>query len=111
MNVTAESHGQAVILHCKGELTADTLGAFKKAVEQQLSEPPVPDVILDLAETPFVDSATLEYLLELQDQLNEQNRLVKLVNLDENVAKILEMTRLDGVLACFQTVPEAIGTM
>ncbi|OPX21804.1 MAG: hypothetical protein B1H04_06030 [Planctomycetales bacterium 4484_123] len=111
MNVTAESYGQAVVLNCKGELTADSLEAFKHAVEHQLREGQVRDLILNLEEVPFVDSAALEYLLELQEKLAEQMGQVKLAKLDENVAKILEMTRLGGLFERFEDLSEAIKTM
>ena len=111
MNVTAESYGQAVVLNCKGELTADSLEAFRHAVEHQLREPQVRDLVLNFEEVPFVDSAALEYLLDLQEQLAERMGQVKLAKLDENVAKILEITRLEGLFERFDDLAEVIKTM
>ena len=162
MNVTAESCGQAVILNCKGELTADSLDAFKWAVEQQLeievskevsnrntlrleprddssqpargsgtntlslagggskadtspletsSSASVRDIVLNLEAVGFVDSAALEYLLDLQEQLAERLGQVKLVGLDGNVTKIFEVTRLDNAFERFEDVSEAVKSM
>jgi len=118
MNVTAERYGQAVILTCRGELTVDSLEGFRRAVQHQLSDPPadgaaeatspgVRDVVLDFQEVPFVDSAGLEYLLDLQEQLNERLGQVKIARADENVRKILEITRLDGAFELYEDVAEA----
>ena len=111
MNVTAESYGQAVLLNCKGELTADSLDAFRRAVDHQLQESQVRDLVLNLEQVPFLDSAALEYLLELQERLNERLGQVKLAKLDENVAKILEITRLDSAFQRFEDLTEAVKQM
>ena len=111
MNVSAESYGHAVILNCKGELTLDSLDAFKTAVERQLQEDQVRDVVLNLREVPFVDSAALEYLLDLQERINDRLGQVRLVGLDENLAKIFEITRLDGVFDRYDDAAEAVKTL
>ena len=58
-----------------------------------------------------MDSAALEYMLELQDRLAERFGQVKLVKLDENVATILELTRLNANFEIFQDVTEAVKAM
>ncbi|KKL60766.1 hypothetical protein LCGC14_2202040 [marine sediment metagenome] len=108
MNVTVESYGQAVVLNCKGELTEDCLDAFKRVVEHQLAEDQVHDLVLNLEEVPFLDSAVLEYLLELQEQLLARMGQVKLVKPDENVVKIIEVTRLDSSFEQFEELTNAV---
>jgi len=111
MNINAESYGHAVILNLKGELTVDTLGAFQQAVDRQLEGKEVIDIVLNLEEAPFVDSAALEYLLDLQDRLNERLGRVRFVKCDQNIRKILEITRLDAVFEVFEDVPEAVKAL
>ena len=108
MNITAESYGHAVILNLKGDLVEDTLAAFRKAVDHQLEAKDVVDLVLNLRDVPFVDSAALECLLELQDRLAERMGQVRLVKCHPDVRKILEITRLDAAFEIFQDVPEAI---
>jgi anti-sigma B factor antagonist len=108
MNISAESYGHAVILILKGDLTEDVLGALNQAVEHQLAGPEVVDIVLNLEGVPFVDSAALEYMLDLQDRLAERFGQVKLVKVDENVATILEITRLNANFEVFQDVTEAV---
>ena len=111
MNVTTERYGQAAILNCKGELTVDSVEAFKRVVEHQLEDNQVRDVVLNLQEAPFVDSAALEYLLDLQERLSERLGQVKLVGLDENLVKIFEITRLDNAFEHCPDVSEAVKTI
>ena len=107
MSIPVEDYGHAVILKPKGELTEDTLGAFKEVVDHQLLEDAVVDVIVDMEEITFVDSTVLEYLLELQDTLHEKFGQVRLARCDRNVTTILEMTRLNLVFEVFSDINDA----
>ncbi len=108
MSIPVEDYGHAVILKPKGELTEDTLGAFKEVVEHQLEDDAVVDVIVDMEDIAFVDSTVLEYLLDLQDSLHEKFGQVRLAKCDENITKILEMTRLDLVFEIFSDTNDAV---
>jgi anti-anti-sigma factor len=108
MTVTAESYGHVVILNIKGELTEDTLAAFGQSVDHCLVEKSVIDIVLNMEQVPLVDSQALEYLLDLQDRLGERLGQVKFLRCDENIQKILEITRLDGAFEVYKDVPEAV---
>ncbi len=108
MNITAESYGHAVVLHIKGELTEDTLVAFRQGVDHHLAAKDVIDLVLNLESVPFIDSAGLEFLLDMQGQLAERMGQLKLLRPDENVCKILEITRLTGSFEVFNDVTEAV---
>jgi len=107
MEIKSERYGQALILRCKGELTGDTLEVFAKEVKRQMADKAA-DVVLSLEEVPFIDSAGLEYLLDLQDELMASGGQISLTNVDENVAKILEITRLD---AGFEVLPDVVDAV
>jgi len=111
MRITTESYGHAVVLIMEGELTVDSLGAFRQAVEHQLEGKEVVDLVLNMEHVPFVDSAGLEYLLDLQDQLAERLGQVKLLHPDENVRKVLEITRLEPQFEVLTDAAEAVKVM
>ena len=108
MSLTAESYGRALILNLKGELTEDTLAAVGQSIEHHLQAQEVVDLVLNMEAVPFVDSKALEYLLELQERLVQEFKQVKLLKCDENVRKILEITRMDGSFELCSDVPEAV---
>ncbi len=108
MNLTAESYGHAVILNLKGEMTEDSLTAFQKDIERHLASEKVVDLVLNLQEVPFIDSANLEYLLELQERLAEKFGQIKLTCCDANIQKILEITRLARSFETYCDVNEAV---
>ena len=111
MNLTAESYGRTVLFNVNGEIIEDALNALRQAVDHQLLSQDVVDIVLNMEEVPFIDSAALEYLLDLQDVLIERLGQVKLANCGENVTKILEMTRLDSDFELFSDVAEAVKTI
>lgn len=108
MNLTAEFYGSTLVLKGKGELTEETLPAFKEAAQHHLAGPDIRDLVLDLGEIVYLDSAAMEYLLDLQDMLAERLGQVRLSGADESVRKILEMTRLDEDFELFGQVAEAV---
>jgi len=108
MNIPVEDYGHAVILKPKGELAEDTLGAFREAVDHQLADDGVVDVIVDMEDVTFVDSTVLEYLLDLQDLLQDKFGQVRLARCGANIAKILEMTRLNMVFEVFANTEDAV---
>ena len=111
MKVTAESYGHAVILNVDGELTEESLSMFQPAVEHQLANKEVIDLVLNMEQSPFIDSVLLEYLLNVQDWLAERLGQVKLVKCDENVRKIFEVTRLDTVFEIYDETLQAVRAM
>ena len=108
MNITAESYGHAVMLIMKGELSEDSLASFNQTVDHQLRNKEVIDIVLNMEEVPFVDSAALECLLDLQDKLAERFGQVKLVKIDENIDKILEITYLRSEFDIYKDTAEAV---
>jgi len=111
MNITTESYGHAVILILKGEFTEDVIGAVRQGVDHQLNSDEVVDIVFNMAGVPFIDSAGLEYLLDLQDRLAERFGQVKLVRPDENVMQILEFTRLRSTFEVYKETHEAVKSI
>jgi len=111
MKVSAESYGHTVMLNVQGELTEDGLDAFTKAMEHQLEGKNVIDLVLNLANVPFIDSAAMECLLDLQDRLSEKLGQVKLAQPDDNIRKILEITRLESTFEIYDDVAQAVKAL
>jgi len=110
MQIKAESYGHAVIFNLKGDLTEDALQAFRLEMDRQITEGTVLDIVLNLEQVPFIDSAGLEYLLDLGDKLAQNMARLRLAKPDENVRKILEIARLDSAFEVFDDIPQAIGS-
>ena len=107
MNITPENYGQVTVLSLRGEFTVDDVENFQRVVKERLGGD-VREFVIDLEKVPFIDSAAMEALLELHDQAAERAGAVRLAACDENVSKILEMTRLNQQFETFPDLIEAV---
>lgn len=66
---------------------------FKEAYSSGVDD--VREVIVDLVHTEYMDSSALGMLLNMQKKLGEQVSDFRIVNANDKVAKILEISRFD----------------
>jgi len=110
MNIRCEDYDHVSVLTCAGELTYDTTDALRHQISERLDKK-IRFFVLDLQTVTFLDSKGLETLLWIQTQCDERLGQVRLCNLDETCAKILQVTRLDGHFDLFTDVTEAVKNM
>ncbi|MFT3785257.1 MAG: STAS domain-containing protein [Tepidisphaeraceae bacterium] len=77
------------------DLAGDESRSVRDAVSETVEHRQLIDFIIDLTNVGFIDSAGLETLLWIKRKTDELFGQVKLINLDANVRKILEITRLE----------------
>jgi anti-sigma B factor antagonist len=111
MDVAEEQYGQCVVLKVKGEISEDTVDTLNQSVRGHLDDSAVTDLVVSLADVTYLDSVGLEYLWTLQEQLVERMRYLKLVEPDEHVRKILEITRMESVFDVYDDVGEVLKAM
>ena len=81
-----------VVINIVGRFDFSVLDEFRKSYE------PYPDVknyIIDLKETQYLDSSALDMLLGLRDHAGGDIANIRIINTNEDVKKILMITRLD----------------
>jgi anti-sigma B factor antagonist len=110
MKTTYHDYEQLSVVSFDGDVIADDLEPFRHAVQERLDQQ-VRDFVLDLEKVDFIDSKGLEAVLWLQEAAAELLGQVRLVHVDSNVAKVLELTRLASRFECHDDVEEAIKSM
>ncbi len=65
-------------------------------------------VVLDLSSVPYVDSRTLEALLDFADQQRDAGQTAKLAAVTETLREILDLTELSREFELFDTVDNAV---
>lgn len=96
MKLSYEDHDAISVLTVSGELTADQTDAFRRSCTDRLApETGVRDIVLDLEHMTLIDSAGLELLLWLSEELADRSGQLRLVKPDEMISQILSVTRLD----------------
>lgn len=94
MKLSYEDHNTVTVLTVSGELTADQADSFRRACLERLAAH-IRDVVLDLEYLTLIDSAGLELLLWLLDEISKHGGHLRIVKPDETIRKILQLTRLE----------------
>jgi anti-anti-sigma factor len=89
--------GRILTVRVEGELDLLTAPKLVAEVDQLLRVDPV-DVVLDLEETLFIDSAGLAILLNLQRRLDHRGHRLRVVCDEGPVRRVIEMARLEETL-------------
>jgi anti-anti-sigma factor len=111
MSLKAEDYNNVCVVALAGDLTGDVNEAVRKTAEDRIDQKQIVDFVIDFEKAGFFDSEGLETLLWLKRRSEDLFGQLKLVNLDENCKKILEITRLGHRFECHPDLPSALKTM
>lgn len=104
-----ESDGVAV-LSPRGDLDAGTVGSFQAKVDELLAMD-THYFVVDLGDVGFMDSAGLSALVRLYKRVRIGEGNVGLADVQPEVMKVLELTRLSRVFDIFATASEAAASI
>ncbi len=111
MPIRCDEYGNVCVASVEGDLVGENAAMLRKSVDEQIEARHVADFIVDLEKCSFIDSEGLEALLWLKRRCEELFGQIKLVCLDENCRKILEITRLECRFECQQDLAGALKIM
>jgi anti-anti-sigma factor len=106
-----EEYNNICVLTPSAELMGDEVAELRRAVDEAVDKKQIVDMVVDLEKCPFVDSEGLETLLWVKRRCEDLFGQLKLSGMDENVAKILEITRLEPRFDCSPDLTAALKTM
>ncbi len=111
MPIHCEDYNQICVLRIDGELAGEDVAVARKAVESAIEQKQIVDFVVDLDQTPFIDSEGLEALLWMKQRCEEHFGQLKLARLDDTCRKIMQITRLDHRIECHGNLEAALKTM
>lgn len=111
MPVKCEEYDQVCVMTVDGDLVGDNTLLARRIFEEQIDQRRILGLIVDCEKTGFIDSEGLETLLWMKRQCENMPGQIKLVNLDENCRKILEITRLEHRFESHADLTAALMTM
>ena len=109
MKLDVARQGDVTVLAVSGELNADSVGRFRKAVAEAMGRQQR-DFLVDLGSVTTIDSAGLEGLTALQRQCEEELGMVRVCRANPTLRKVFELTRLDRQLTLCETTEEALAS-
>ncbi len=107
MRIRTQDYSNVTVIELQGELDADSAELLKNNITDIIAKHKT-GIVLDMSCVGFIDSRGLEQLLWARDYCNENKRGMRLAGLDENCAKILEITRLENEFDCYDELSKAV---
>lgn len=111
MPLKAEEYNNVCVVTLDNDLAADVNPALRQLVDERIDNRQVVDFVIDFEKAGFFDSEGLETLLWIKRRSEDLFGQLKLVHLDDNCRKILEITRLEHRFECHPDLPSALKTM
>ncbi len=110
MKLSFQDYDHVCVLTLSGEYTLEDVDQFKRIVSDRLTAG-ARHVLLNCEYLEFIDSAGLEALLRLREDLAQRSGQMRLIKPDDNVAKILRITRLDRSFELHPTLESAVRSV
>jgi len=107
MRIKTQNYNNVTVVELQGELDGDFAEQLQNTITDIISTNKT-GIVLDMSSVTFIDSQGLEELLCARDCCNEKKRGIRLAGLDENCAKILEITRLENEFQRYAELSEAV---
>lgn len=107
MKIKTQDYNDVTVIELQGELDGDFTQILRKNITDIVARHRS-GIVLDMSEVGFINSEGLEELLWVRDYCNENNCELRLAGLDENCAKILEITRLENEFDRYTELAEAV---
>lgn len=93
------------IISLSGRMTYDDIGLYKKQIEDIIQ--PAQGYIVDLKNVQQIDSTGLGLLINVARNFIQNKEKVVIVNEDELIQELFEVSKLDKVFAICKTLAEA----
>jgi anti-anti-sigma factor len=97
IDVRSDVHESSLGVAVSGELDMAASFRLESELERLLAAPGIDNVVLDLAEISFLDSAGLGALLSIREQATRLGRDVKIDRMSEPVRRVLDATATRSV--------------
>jgi anti-sigma B factor antagonist len=111
MPLKCDEYNKVCVITPAGDFSGDDTTLLQKQVEEYIEKKQIVDFVLDFEKCGFIDSKGLTTLLWAKRRCEDLFGQLKLVNLDENCRKILEITRLGHRFECHAGLESALKTM
>jgi anti-sigma B factor antagonist len=107
LEIGIRQEAESVVVTAKGEVTVFSSPALRDSL-RKIAESKPPRVILDLAETRYVDSSGVATLVEAMQTLQRYRGKLILAGMNPRVRGVFEIARLDSIFTTAASVEEAL---
>ena len=111
MATRCEEYNRVAVLGVEGDFDDAEATDARERARRMIEDRRVVDFVLDLGRCSFVTGEALEAMLWLKQRCEDHLGRLTLAGCDDNVLKILEITRLRGRFECVGDVELALKQM
>ena len=111
MPVKCDEYNGVCVMSITGDFAGEAVLPARKNAADLIDHRRIVDFVIDMEKAPFIDSEGLEALLWIKRKCEDLFGQLKVAGIDENVRKILEVTRLSHCFECAKDVPSALKLM
>ncbi|MBK7406104.1 MAG: STAS domain-containing protein [Phycisphaerales bacterium] len=107
MQIETDRQGAVTVLKPRGPLVQKDAEALRdKGMETITST--LGRMVLDASAVAYIDSAGIEALLDLADELSNAGQALKLCGVNETIREVLELTDVASQFEHFEDIPTAV---
>ena len=107
MRIKTQDYNEVTVVELQGELDGEMSISLRNAITDIVTAGKA-GIVLHASGVGFIDSEGLELLLWIKDYCGENSCQLRIAGLDENCAKILEVTRLANEFDVYSELAEAV---
>jgi len=107
MRIKTQDYNTVTVIELQGELDGEISGVLRNMITDIVSADK-DGIVLHVSGVGFIDSEGLELLLWAKEYCTENHCQLRIAGLDENCAKILEITRLESKFDLYTELAEAV---
>jgi len=107
VDIEEQKQGAVTVLKPKGPLVGTESVDFAARVRQVIAAS-LGRVVVDTAAMPFVDSAGLECLVEIAEELGDSGLCLRLCNVNETLREVLDLTGTAGLFERHEDATAAV---
>jgi anti-sigma B factor antagonist len=107
MRIKIQDYNEVTVIELQGELDGDMNTPLKNTITDIVTAGKA-GIVLHVSGVGFIDSEGLELLLWIKEYCAKNHCQLRIAGLDENCAKILEVTRLESEFDLYSELAEAV---
>lgn len=106
MKYSVTEYDSCVLFSVEGSLTIENLVHLENTLKQQVDEKK--HILLDLSNVSFIDSFSLRFILHYSGESQSNDRLLCVINVNNEIAKLFSITELDRRVRVFGSADAAL---
>lgn len=108
LNINFNKIDDKLIAYINGELDHHSAEEVRNKIDDRLSRDNLNKLIMDFSEVTFMDSSGIGVVIGRFKKLSYENGVVCLINVNENIKRVFELSGMFKIINIFNTLEEAL---